>query len=119
MSDKEIVIEIRQEDADLFELLKQDNVLKKIDTQQLAAENGAVMIFCSDCDQSVDFWNHFERLMHAANRSHRPFVISQAGGAIWLAKSTTICSRSRFNRACLVSREVYIIKSMDRDSMFI
>lgn len=78
---------VRQEDADLLKLLKQDKVLMPIDPAYFGAKTGAVFIFCCDCDHSDDTWNHIQQMMKAADKPNRIFPVPRAGGAIWVPKS--------------------------------
>ncbi len=81
---------IPNNDKQLFDVLKADGVLVDIDPTKFEGETGAALIFCGDCDQSSDVWNHFQDMMTAAGKPNRLFPVSRAGGAIWVPNSTLL-----------------------------
>lgn len=78
---------VRQEDVALLRMLKKDQVLQRVKPAQLIAENGFVLCVCTDCDQVVDTWEHFDSTITEANKQFRPWLVPKPGGALRIPKS--------------------------------
>lgn len=88
------MIQITEEDHQLIELLKHDQVIQEIDTSQMKPDKGAIVVMCCDSDHSGDKFNHFTNLVNQVCKSSNLFLVTRAGAAIWLPESKLLKLKS-------------------------
>lgn len=74
-------------------MLKEQKVLEDIDPKKLDLTNGIILVACSDCDQFVDRYDFWMKLLKAEGGAQRIHPILDHGGAL------RIPSKSPLNKA--------------------